>query len=170
MQFNLSQLLKNPSVATQTHMIDEGVIVNHGCYNLNGEVKFIKTNESIWIKACLETVIECQCSRCLGMFDHLLAINIDEEINIGGLTGEAEYEQLRISEDMVLDISETVRQYCDISRPMNPVCGNSCKGICPKCGTNLNQLTCDCDRLTVSSQWRGLVELSNIIEKKKLRK
>ena len=104
------------------------------------------------------------------MFDQSLAINIDEEINIGGLTGEAEYEQLRISEDMVLDISETVRQYCDISRPMNPVCGNSCKGICPKCGTNLNQLTCDCDRLTVSSQWRGLVELSNIIEKKKLRK
>ena len=167
MQFNLSQLLKNPSGATQTHMIDEGVIVNHGCYNLNGEVKFIKTNESIWIKACLETVIECQCSRCLGMFDQSLAINIHEEINIGGLPGEAEYEQLRISEDMVLDISEAVNQYCDISIPMNPVCRNSCKGICPKCGTSLNQLTCDCDRLTVSSQWRGLVELSNIIEKKK---
>ena len=170
MQFNVSQLLKKPSGATQSYTIEEHLVVKGSCYKLNGKVKLIKVSESIWINACLDTVIECQCSRCLGIFDQSLAINIDEDVHVGGVTGEAEYEQLWISEDMLLDISEVVRQYCDISKPMNPVCGNSCKGICPKCGISLNHLTCDCDRLTDKPQWRGLSELNDIIVKQKLRK
>jgi uncharacterized protein len=26
------------------------------------------------------------------------------------------------------------------------VCGEDCKGLCPKCGANLNRETCDCEK------------------------
>ena len=31
-----------------------------------------------------------------------------------------------------------------LALPMKPLCREACKGLCPNCGTNLNEATCDC--------------------------
>ena len=33
-----------------------------------------------------------------------------------------------------------------LSLPMKVLCDEDCKGICNRCGANLNHETCDCDR------------------------
>ena len=33
-----------------------------------------------------------------------------------------------------------------VNWPAKVLCKSDCKGICPKCGTNLNLATCDCEQ------------------------
>jgi uncharacterized protein len=46
--------------------------------------------------------------------------------------------------NMKIDISEFVRQEIILHFPTIPVCSNSCKGLCPSCGADLNDTSCDC--------------------------
>ena len=47
--------------------------------------------------------------------------------------------------DQTLDLAEMVREQFYLALPMRPLCREECKGLCPQCGTNLNQGTCACD-------------------------
>jgi uncharacterized protein len=39
---------------------------------------------------------------------------------------------------------DLLRQYLLLELPMAPVCREDCKGLCPTCGQNLNEASCDC--------------------------
>ncbi len=43
-----------------------------------------------------------------------------------------------------LDISEDLRQEIILGYPITYLCREDCKGICPKCGINLNHSSCKC--------------------------
>ncbi|MFA7231596.1 MAG: DUF177 domain-containing protein, partial [Victivallaceae bacterium] len=45
-----------------------------------------------------------------------------------------------------LDITEDVRAEIVMSLPLNCICDDDCKGLCYKCGANLNESPCDCRR------------------------
>ena len=63
-----------------------------------------------------------------------------------------------IDEQHVLDLSDTLRQYRLATIPMAPVCREDCKGICPECGTDLNETACSCERYQ-GQRWTVLREL-----------
>ncbi len=44
-----------------------------------------------------------------------------------------------------LDVDQLVCDELILNLPMKVLCSESCKGICNRCGTNLNRETCDCD-------------------------
>lgn len=44
--------------------------------------------------------------------------------------------------EVVLD--ELVIEHALLALPPVPLCDESCKGLCPQCGTNLNRATCSC--------------------------
>jgi uncharacterized protein len=52
--------------------------------------------------------------------------------------------------------------------PLNPLCREDCKGLCPQCGTNLNTETCDCaqewedPRLAALKQFQVKSQTSNV--------
>jgi len=46
--------------------------------------------------------------------------------------------------EIELDISTDVRDAVMISMPMRMLCDDDCKGLCPSCGVNLNNESCDC--------------------------
>ncbi|MBR7155993.1 MAG: DUF177 domain-containing protein [Lentisphaeria bacterium] len=45
-----------------------------------------------------------------------------------------------------LDISEDIRAEVLLAFPMNMLCSCDCAGLCPECGTDLNQGECECSR------------------------
>src|ERR687885_9624 len=55
-------------------------------------------------------------------------------------------------------LADAMREYALLEVPMLPLCKPDCKGLCPECGTNLNDETCDCqidqddERLAVLKQ------------------
>ena len=47
--------------------------------------------------------------------------------------------------DSKLDVTQAVRDEIVLGVTTSLVCKDDCKGLCPKCGANLNETQCDCD-------------------------
>ena len=64
--------------------------------------------------------------------------------------GEREIEEDDLTtafyENDEIDLGQLMREQFYLALPMKPLCRDDCKGLCPVCGTNLNQGTCDCKR------------------------
>jgi uncharacterized protein len=59
----------------------------------------------------------------------------------------------------VIDLDPLVREQLVLALPAYPVCREDCKGLCPVCGTNLNERECGCDRHVPDPRWAGLKNL-----------
>ena len=44
--------------------------------------------------------------------------------------------------------------------PIQPLCREDCVGLCPRCGCDLNQTSCDCEELKPESPFAVLARLS----------
>ncbi|WP_026891437.1 YceD family protein [Lacrimispora aerotolerans] len=96
-------------------------------------------------KAELTLVIPCD--RCLE------PVPIDLDFDIIRMIDLSESEEER-EEDLDeqpyvngynLDVDQLVCDELILNLPMKVLCSENCKGICNRCGTNLNRETCDCD-------------------------
>ena len=87
------------------------------------------------------------CSRCLENVKVPISIEISEEIDMK-LTDQERIESLDESsyiQDKQLDTEKLLHNEILIRWPMRVLCKEDCKGICSRCGANLNQGSCDCD-------------------------
>ncbi|MCX7991834.1 MAG: DUF177 domain-containing protein [Proteobacteria bacterium] len=61
---------------------------------------------------------------------------------------EDEETELSYFEGDEIDLTELAVEQLMLSIPYKLLCKTGCKGICPKCGTNLNEETCKCSEET----------------------
>ncbi|MBM3252584.1 MAG: DUF177 domain-containing protein [Candidatus Omnitrophica bacterium] len=95
------------------------------------EAKGTKIVNSVTVDAYLSTEVELVCSRCLETFT--TRINKKKSFNYS-----------IPNDNPVVDISEDVRQELILDYPIKILCKPDCKGLCQKCGTNLNLEQCNC--------------------------
>jgi uncharacterized protein len=55
-----------------------------------------------------------------------------------------------------LDLKPAVRESWLLAVPGYVLCREDCKGLCPNCGTDWNNGTCDCVPATTESRWAAL--------------
>jgi len=60
-----------------------------------------------------------------------------------------------------LELNEVLREFVLLSLPMQRVCSENCKGICPECGQNRNQTECHCQAEAVDDRWAMLKQLNS---------
>ena len=72
-------------------------------------------------------------------FDLQIDLNLSEEER------EEKEEDSSFVEGDELDVEELVRNELIVQWPIRVLCKDDCKGICSRCGANLNIQTCDCD-------------------------
>ncbi|XP_057744430.1 large ribosomal RNA subunit accumulation protein YCED homolog 1, chloroplastic-like isoform X2 [Arachis stenosperma] len=70
-------------------------------------------------------------------------------------------------EDKEIDISKNIRDMVHLEITMNSVCDPGCKGICMKCGQNLNTDDCNCNQEEVKDK-QGFGPLGNLKEQMQL--
>ncbi len=91
--------------------------------------------------------IEGSCARCLETTTALIKSDIEgyfaisPESNLEGLE-EDEYEFIPQSGEV--DLTDCVISSVLVEVPTIFLCRQDCKGLCPKCGCNLNTETCNC--------------------------
>lgn len=59
-----------------------------------------------------------------------------------------------------LDLTDSVRECIILALPTYPVCGEACRGLCLRCGADLNESACTCVRESGSACWS---ELDNVL-------
>lgn len=128
-------------------------------------VKIVNAGESITAYFHVETGAHLHCSRCLKAFREPIVFDFQvvyqEKPPVTGTADEDQSDDIVFYENDLVDVSDDVRQQVLLALPMKPVCSPECKGLCPKCGQNLNEGLCDCPREDVDARWSVLRGLFN---------
>ena len=90
-----------------------------------------KITNAVTVALTVSTVFSTQCSRCLND----IKIDFQKQLDFNYPLNKS---------DLVIDLDEDVRQEIILDYPAQPLCVKSCKGLCPKCGKNLNEGGCSC--------------------------
>ena len=137
-----------------------------GHQQIAGHAEFLRTNSGVLVKAQLHGVDRERCSRCLREFELPVSLEIEEEFDVGvnaeAVDGPAREEGaavFHIDAKHTLDLEEAVRQYWTAALPMQPLCQQNCRGLCDRCGQNLNQGDCSCSPKQ-DERWSALSQLA----------
>ncbi len=84
--------------------------------------------------------LEAVCSSCLDTVKDEFSFKVVETF------AKTEYdEDTKLLDRNEIDADEQVYQNLIMNLPLKVVCSDDCKGLCTKCGVNLNTSTCDCE-------------------------
>ena len=67
------------------------------------------------------------------------------------------------ADSQTLDLSPAVREELILAAPDYVLCRDDCRGLCPRCGKDLNEGPCDCGPETPDPRWAGLAALKERI-------
>jgi len=115
-----------------------------------------KDKDRFRLEGTVRTELELACSRCLEPFRLPVDAAFDLRYHPASEMSSAEEsgieeEDLETSyyRDEQIDLNELMREQFYLALPMKPLCQDGCRGLCPQCGTNLNQGACDC-----AAEWK----------------
>lgn len=110
-------------------------------------VQVTNTTGALLVLGTVEGIATTECSRCLEKFDLSLQGDVEGYVVLGEghVEEDSEFEEYgHVEDDNVLDLEPMLRAALIMDFPLQPLCHEGCQGICPDCGANLNETTCDC--------------------------
>lgn len=111
---------------------------------------FHEKNKNLKVSGQMELTVDIPCDRCLKPVKRYIAIAFDREFQCGEAKGaESDEQNVYIVDKVFLDIDKIVFDEILIQWPMKIVCSQDCRGICLKCGQDLNVSDCGCDRVVL---------------------
>ena len=110
--------------------------------------------------------IEAECTRCLRPVTHKLnvpfkAAFVTEENYTSEKEAEIRNDDLDVSiyDGEEIDLTDVVREHILLDLPTQILCKDDCKGLCQKCGANLNEVNCNCEETETDPRWSALKNL-----------
>jgi uncharacterized protein len=125
-------------------------------------------DSDLHVNGSVETAIQFKCSRCTKEFAQSFSTSFDlsylpQPKGLGeGAEIELKYEDMEVAyyDGVALDVNLMVLEQIELAMPMKFICREDCKGLCYKCGADLNEGTCLCkneeteSRLSVLEEFR----------------
>lgn len=90
-----------------------------------------RITNTVTVELALQSKIRLTCSRCLEDYE----VELNKNLRLGYPVEKQQH---------MIDLSQDLREEIVLDYPIKPLCKVSCKGLCPKCGKNLNQEKCTC--------------------------
>lgn len=116
----------------------------------SGPVKITVMNageRKVQLEVCGDATVDIPCSRCLT--DVPTAFHI-EAVHVLDFSKEADLDEsdrsIYMPDEQMVDTEQLLYYELYTRFPVKTLCRQDCKGICPKCGKNLNDGECGCDR------------------------
>ncbi len=127
------------------------------------DVSVTKTGDEIIVQGRLSTKAGMDCSRCLERFEMPVSSKLQFVIQLLELNTPQDSDD----DDFVIlpkttqeyDLSGRVREAIMLELPLKSLCKESCNGLCPMCGTNLNESKCECTPDKTDERWESLRQL-----------
>lgn len=98
---------------------------------------------ALLLRGEVTTVLELCCDRCLKPFTQEICIPI-ETLLASELSDEASEEEIVLLDGNEADVGEIARTAFILAMDTKHLCSEDCKGLCAKCGANLNDGPCGC--------------------------
>jgi uncharacterized protein len=158
MRLDLSEIITSPGMTTNVELNEqldaEGIELAEP---VTGRLRFQNSGDLLLIDGDIQTKLRLDCSRCLGDVYFPVAERLEERFPLEDIRhpqappDEGEEYDSTISSVVsiengkaILDLGELIRQYLVMDTPIKPLCAEECRGLCPTCGHNLNEGSCQC--------------------------
>jgi len=137
----------------------------HVIQPIDVEVSYYRAGTELFFEGELHAATTATCARCAEEFE--AARDRDFRFVLApksaGLDGGKDLrdEDLEFStyDGDQIDLSPLVREQLLLSLPTRPLCREDCRGLCPKCGINLNNGQCSCSEEAVDPRLAPLRNL-----------
>ena len=141
-----------------------------GPLRVEGTAELLPNTEGqVRVRGRFEVRMETECDRCLGRAQFPLNSSFDlfykpvsfiaREEEVGLDEGEVE---LGFYQGAGMELEDILREQILLLMPMQRVCSEACKGICPSCGKNRNETPCDCKDEHAGARWAALRDLRDL--------
>ena len=97
------------------------------------------------LHADVKVKYDTMCARCAEPVSSVLEITFEKDIASSGDVS-SDNDDYIIIEDKKLDVLPSVEEQIMLEMPSKTLCKEDCKGLCYKCGKNLNEGECSCER------------------------
>lgn len=128
----------------------------------SGELKAngVVTSEAGYLELKADFHLEARvlCARCALPFDTELDFSVVMPVATA-LEKEDDEADYILAPDGLLDVDEFCRTAALLNLPPRYLCREDCKGLCPDCGTDLNNGTCSCAAKKIDPRLAKLKEL-----------
>lgn len=159
----LSEGVKEFDEPIQIDLEEESARLLEPC-RISGNLK--KGIVQVDVTGNINAKIETDCSRCIipvitSLEFPFKVSYITEEHYTSEKESELHGEDLDVSlyDGEKIDLSELAREQILLNLPTQILCSENCKGLCAKCGVNLNEKTCNCETKEIDPRWQSLRQL-----------
>jgi uncharacterized protein len=133
-------------------------------------LKAFRVRELYEVQGTLRTSIRLPCSRCLKDFDTPMASDFELTYTkeMPGLMDVFDEEEIEVRVEEIgmiyfkgeeINLQQGIQEQVVMAFPLQPLCDENCKGLCPNCGSDLNQGDCGCKREPGSNKFAVLKNL-----------
>lgn len=111
----------------------------------------------VLVNGQVKGMVAHECRRCLEPVSTPVVEDLSMFFQAGVPEEQAEAEEVyALPERGDLDLAPAVREQVALAVPQFALCREDCRGLCPKCGRNLNEGDCDCVSEEVDDRWAAL--------------
>jgi len=126
---------------------------------VNVQFEITNIGKSLLVKGKMDTKLCVPCSLCLKEFIYPLNIGFEDEWVSEEQADEEQRDTALVYSEDEFEIDERIIGQIYLHLPMKFVCAEDCKGLCSKCGADLNTTVCGCNdedidpRLSILQGW-----------------
>jgi uncharacterized protein len=128
---------------------------------IRGELVLESITEGILASGRLEGSFTLRCARCLRGFQRGFSVDLSELFVSHPHQDSDEYP---LDPEGYLEPDQMVRDVIGVELPFAPVCRPDCRGLCSRCGGDLNLGECTCAEPQIDPRWEGLEALLDALE------
>lgn len=134
----------------------------------SGEASIDESTDEIRVGGHIKVTLQYACDRCLTPVD--LPIDEDFELIYQPPPEATPGQELEIHGEDIdvgfhdgegVELNVVLQEQVLLTMPSRALCKEDCKGLCPSCGVNLNNETCNCTKPNLDDRWAGLRNLGS---------
>ena len=134
------------------------------------DLRAYRVGELIVADGRFNVPVSLKCARCLAEFDFILIsdFRLTYSRDADGPNAKTDARDVELGGDEIgmlsfngqhIDLRPALQEELVLALPMQPLCKDSCKGLCSECGANLNAGECGCAKQKINPKFAALKNL-----------
>jgi uncharacterized protein len=126
--------------------------------NASGEA--VQLGNLYYVKGSMKADVNFVCARCLNPFVDQATVDFSETFALADdpiLQDDEDSDILPLEGDEI-ELDSLLQEDFLLAMPTFPLCEEDCKGLCPTCGVNRNEVACSCKNERVDPRLAGLAD------------
>jgi uncharacterized protein len=127
------------------------------------ELRLESVVDGVLVSTDLRAPLEAECGRCLEPITDVLELSVAE---LFVYEPDPDDDEVPVLDGDLADLAPVLRDAVVLALPLNPVCDETCAGLCPTCGARLDDVEPDHTHDTADPRWAALSRLTTTTDGK----